>query len=826
MSQLTDPASIDASNSPAERSIPADLLETFLLEAEERLRSVGLSLPSLAENPKDRELLQEIRRNIHSLKGAAAIVGFSELSRLAHRMEDLLDLLYEDEIELTQERLGLLFDSTDALEDLAAGKIGASQLQSLYAAYEELPATEQNGSPVEPAAMSKSLVPAAAPPAEESAALVNDEAQSALLAILQQQGQYVRIPIGLLDEIVKSVSELIITRASFEQQLAQLTHHLEELRGSSARLGRVATRMEVTYEASTLGGNLLLRNTGNPAAAGAASNPAANLVTGSTYGFDDLEFDRYTEFHLLLRGLTEASGDVHTLDRELTNVRDDFENCFNRQGRLCSEIQDKLMRLRMVPLSALTTRLQRTVRNVAAQRGKLVNLVLDGEDTQLDKTVIDALADPLLHILRNAVDHGIELPIVRQAQGKPQEGRIQLKAAYEGTQIILRITDDGAGLDPERLRKVAIENEFLSSADAPQVSEQDLLSLIFLPGFSTAPEISEISGRGVGLDIAQVAIHRMKGAISVESKPGLGTSFVIRLPMTMAVMQAMMVQAGNETFAIPLTNLKQIVKIGERDIERVGQEQVIRVRGVVHPLLPLTKLLNIKPPANPITTEERAAPALTPALLMDIDGRMVAITVDATLGGREIVVKNLGNHLREVRGISGATLLGNGQVALILNIPELVRDILNPRRHSTTLQSKKPRVISTRKALSIMVVDDSLSVRRVLSGLLSSEGWTPVQAKDGLDALEMIPRLPAPPDLVLLDIEMPRMDGFEFINIMRKQKGYEKMPIVVLTSRAGQKHRDKAFEVGATDYLIKPYQDDVLLGLIRKLTHLPARRQS
>ena len=808
-----------------ESDIPVELLEIFLPEAEEYLRAMSLSLPILAEQPEDKERLQDIRRNAHSLKGSAATVGFHELARLAHRMEDMLDLLYESELQITPDRMQLLFDSTDTLEDMLDGKAEERRLDSLYEAYEkalgsgyQIGRNGQSGQS-EQSEASEALAKRNEPTSRKLAAgaetLESERRQPNQASAMQSRGKFVRVPIESLDEVVKMVTELIITRASFEQNLSQLTRQLEELRGSSTRLGHVSSKMEVQYEASTLGGGLALRKPFLSGGAPAAASPALN---SNAYGFDDLEFDRYTEFHLLLRGLTEASGDIQTLDRELAAVKDDFDSCLNRQGRLCSDIQDKLMRMRMAPISTLSTRLHRAIRTVASQRGKQVRFVLEGEETRLDKTVIEEMADPIAHILRNAIDHGIELSAVRQANGKPATGTIRLRPFYEGTQIIIQISDDGGGLNPERLRMVAIDNGFLSNTDAAKVSNEDLYSLIFMPGFSTAPEISEISGRGVGLDVVKVAIHRLKGSVRVDSKQGQGTVFTVRLPMTMAVMRALMVRTCNQTFAAPLTGINQVVRLDPQIIERINQEQIVRAGGKVYPLLQLSKMLNLRQSADqPSGRPEGRLDGMQSALLMSVEDRLVAIAVDESLGGREIVVKNLGNHLRQVRGVTGATLLGDGSAVLILNLPELIRDAFQPRIQSLAGRGKPAP--GARKTPTVMVVDDSLSVRRVLSNLLIGVGWKPVQARDGLDALELLMHLPSPPDVVLLDIEMPRMDGYEFITTLRKQKAYDQLPIIVLTSRAGQKHRDKAFEVGATEYMVKPYQDDALLDLIRRLVY-------
>ncbi len=827
--------------------ISAELLEVFLPEAEEHLRVMTLSLPALAAQPGNKTLLQEIRRSAHSLKGSAAVVGFQELASLAHRAEDLLDLLYDDELKLTPEHLQLLFASTEALENLLYQRADNEVLRGLYEAYAELLNAEQPA-PTENTFETLDVQAEPAPPKRTTKPLLNEEqeaeptgtaAKAEDSVALVNRGKYVRVPIEQLDAVVKLVTELLVNHAAFEQNMGSLNRQLEEVHTNSTRLNRVASKMEVQFEASTLGGR---QTPARPFSASALVNSlnersfapslAAPLLNQNTYGFDALEFDRYTEFHLLLRELTEAASDVQALETELVEIKDYFQSSLQREARLCSDIQEKLMRLRMVPLSTLASRLHRTAHTVAARRGKLVNFAIEGEETRLDKTIIEEIADPLLHILRNAIDHGIETPDARAALGKPASGTIRLRAYHDNTQTVLQISDDGGGLNPERIRQTALKNGLLSAAAAAQLGNEELFSLIFLPGFTTAEEVSEISGRGVGMDVVKSTVHRLKGSISLDSQPGQGTVFTLRLPMTLAVMRALMVKVQQQTFAVPLSGLAQVVRLTPNLIDRIGHDTVVRTGGKVYPLLQLSKLLNLK--------RQDANPAAQMALLMNVEDHQVAIAVDETLGGREIVVKNLGNHLRRVHGLTGATLLGDGSAVLILNMPELLREIFRPRaatfelraetRPPASAQAPVPKTIAPPVAskpapkpaagpLTVMVVDDSLSVRRVLTNRLTSAGWNPLQAKDGLDALEQLQQMTIPPDLLLVDIEMPRMDGYEFINTLRKQSEYSHLPVIVLTSRAGQKHRDRAFEVGATEYLVKPYQDDVLLSLIRRLAN-------
>ncbi len=832
--------------------ISAELLEVFLPEAEEHLRIMTLSLPALAAQPGNKALLQEIRRSAHSLKGSAAVVGFQEIASLAHRAEDLLDLLYEDELKLTSEHLQLLFASTEALENLLNQRADTEVLRGLYETYAELLDAEEPAAPTENTFESFDAPTEPAQPKRTTKSLLNEEpepeptatpAKEENAVALVNRGKYVRVPIEQLDAVVKLVTELLVNHAAFEQNMGSLNRQLEEVHTNSTRLNRVASKMEVQFEASTLGGR---QTPARPFSADALVNSlnansftpdfraglAAPLLNQNTYGFDALEFDRYTEFHLLLRELTEAASDVQALETELVEIKDYFQSSLQREARLCSDIQEKLLRLRMVPLSTLASRLHRTAHTVAARRGKLVDFAIEGEETRLDKTIIEEIADPLLHILRNAIDHGIEAPSVRAANGKPASGAIRLRAYHDNTQTVIQLGDDGGGLNPERIRQTALKNGLLSAADAAQMSNEDLFSLIFLPGFTTAAEVSEISGRGVGMDVVKSTVHRLKGSLSLDSQPGQGTVFTLRLPMTLAVMRALLVKVQQQTFAVPLAGLAQVVRLTPNLLDHIGHDTVVRTGGKVYPLLQLSKLLNLK--------RQDPSPASQLALLMNIEDHQVAIAVDETLGGREIVVKNLGNHLRRVHGLTGATLLGDGSAVLILNVPELLREVFRPRAATFELRTETklplaapppaPKAIAPPVAsrpapkpaagpLTVMVVDDSLSVRRVLTNRLTSAGWNPLQAKDGLDALEQLQQMTIPPDLLLVDIEMPRMDGYEFINTLRKQIEYVHLPVIVLTSRAGQKHRDRAFEVGATEYLVKPYQDDVLLSLIRRLAN-------
>jgi chemosensory pili system protein ChpA (sensor histidine kinase/response regulator) len=397
---------------------------------------------------------------------------------------------------------------------------------------------------------------------------------------------------------------------------------------------------------------------------------------------------------------------------------------------------------------------------------------------------------------------------VRRNSNKAQQGTIHLRAFREGTQIVIQISDDGAGLDPQRLRAKAIQNGLLSEEEAEQRRDDQLYPLIFVPGFSTASEISEVSGRGVGMDIVHTTVSRLKGRITVDSTFGEGTTFTVRLPLTLALARVLLVKVYGQIFALPLADVIQVDNLDPQAFEYLGDTQVIRLDGNVLPIVPLGEKLGLSNPSD--QTEDRV-----PVVVVQAGDKYVVFVVDELLGGREVVVKTLGTHLHHVHGITGSTLMGDGSIVLILNVNELVYE-----KQVRTLQKSDNRLTQASRAnktFEILVVDDSFSVRRVVANLVKSAGWQPILAKNGVEALDIVQRATRLPDLILLDVEMPQMDGYELTSTLRAQEAYQHLPIVMLTSRAGEKHRRKAFEVGATEYLVKPYQDATLVDLVRRL---------
>ncbi len=793
-----------------------DLLATFLEEAEEHLGSISAALRALGADAEDRAALLEVRRSVHTLKGAASLVGFGDLARLAHRMEDLLDGLAEGEATPSTADLGLLLATADGLEDLAGGRRPAD-LAELYRRYDER-APLPEGAPARPAISDPAPAPAAVP-TPQAGPLPGS----------------LRVPLPRLDEVVRLAGDLLVHRSMFERHVAALARRVDEMSASHGRLRRFAERLETDYARRALAGAGLGVSSAAPSTAAAGSTAGFAALP---MGFDALEFDRYNEFHLLSLELAETASDLSAVGADLALSLADFDGDLTRLGRLSSDVQNRLMRLRLVPLAQLTSRLHRAVRVTAEQEGKQVDLEIEGEAVEIDKTVLEELADPLLHLLRNAVAHGIEPPSARCAAAKPERGRIEIQAVHEGTQVSVRVSDDGAGMDPQALVAAAVAAGHLAPAEAANLSADQAIELSFLPGLSTAGALSEVAGRGVGLDVVRAGAHRAKGTVSVRSNPGRGTTFTIRLPLNLAVARVLMVRASGETFAVPLSAVAQILRVERAAFEPPG----LSLDGRVYPYLHLGDRLGLAPAVDSFVPQRLAAAEgarrseeanesttgtptgarslQVPVLILAVGDRRSAFAVDQVGQAREVVVKTLGPLLRRVPGISGATITGDGEVVLIVNPAELIGE---EGAETGFLAASPPPALpdlagaEAPRALEVLVVDDSLSVRRVLSNLFLGVGWKPVQARDGLEALEHLQRARQLPDAILLDIEMPRMDGFELIAALRGTAEFASVPIVILTSRAGDKHRRRAFDLGATEYLVKPYEDATLLALVRRV---------
>ncbi len=771
--------------------IAPELLEVFQEEAEDHITQIYAGLGELQKDQGNREHIQNVRRAAHTFKGAAGAVGLRSLSKLSHRMEDVLDELYDGGTEPTPQLLSLLLETTDVLQDCLNDPDSSSveKIPQLYAAYAalsgdgnaaDLPAVESAGQ------------------SEASSAAGDDTKAAEQSKSKTSQSRSVRVPSHRLDEVRNVVSELMINRTSLEQHMEQLVSCVDELQPVLNRMRSVCHQLETKYEVPALW-------TTSAAGSGWAPNTDHSAWRDDREEFDELEFDRYTDFHLLTRSLAETTSDTGAISHELRTLIGDFQTLLARQTQLTREAQSRLLQIRMVPFGSVSTRLQRVLREVADRQQKSVELIIEGEQTELDKTVLEELVDPLLHLLRNSVDHGVEAADVREAKGKPSTAQVYLSAAHYGTQVVIRIRDDGKGLDPDKIRSGIIQGGYLDDEEVDALSPNELFSYIFLPGFSTASQVTEISGRGVGMDIVRSNIEKLKGSIDVESNIGVGTCFTIRLPTTLVVTRALIAKTNNETFAIPTHAVTKIRKVEPGATVQHDGKSMASVDGTVYELARFDSQFEFAS-FTPLADE-----TLTVAIVQ-LGDRFVALSFDTILSTRDIVVKPLGNHLGDVHGLLGATVLGDGSVVPILDPAGLI----TCPALSESLPQIAPVPDGDFQDVAVMIVDDSVSVRRALTNLIQRADWTPITARDGADALETIGDLKTPPHVVLLDVEMPRMDGYELLGILRSKPEFEHTPIIMITSRGGEKHRRKAIELGATAYVVKPFQDEPLLLLMQR----------
>ena len=790
--------------------LPTDLRTIFLDEAEEHLRSLEAMRVRLEQNPASRgDVLRQAHRAAHSLKGSAGAVGFLSVSRLAHQLEDLLELLGERPQTITAVSLDLWRRTTDLLhalvhlDDTADLQGPRLRLRDLTAAYDEFIATgtDWDSKLNEDAATPSRAVPAAeAEPAREAAlAVATDDrragdGKAVETRAVEPEAHSLRVPRADVDDLIRLNSDWLLSRSSLEQRLSDLARQITGLERTLGRLRHVSGEIEGEY------GTLLLNSRGSGETSG---------VSPGASGFDPLEFDRYTDFHILTRSLAESTGDFSSLLTGIKGLSGELQALLSQQTRLANQSQKRLVRLRMVAFSRITGRLERAVRQIADDQGKQIDIRLKGEQVEFDKVLLDRLVDPLVHLVRNAADHGVESAEGRRAAGKPPRATLQIEAEYRATEVVVTISDDGQGFDHERIRETAIRRGMLAPSQAAAMSTDELEQLVFAPGFSTAETVSEYSGRGVGLDVVRARVEELRGTLLVETRPGLGTTFRMQFPLTLASTRALLVTCGSRLFALPAHPVRQILRVEPSEFTRLAGRWLVSVGARRLRVTWLGERLNLDTVPTEISRPQ-------PLLILELHGETQAVAVDRIESGREVVVKPLENALRGLPALMGMTVLGTGELVPILD-PQL---LCGKSRVSNRVPPQPTRpAAAPRGAPLVALADDSVSVRRVLSRLLQSHGYRTVEGIDGLDLIEKLAATSEAPDIVLLDIEMPRLDGYATLAALRDRTEYEELPIVMITSRAGEKHRRRALDLGATEYLVKPWQEETLMALIQRLVN-------
>ncbi|WP_223465269.1 Hpt domain-containing protein [Pseudomonas sp. GL-RE-26] len=747
-----------------------ELLEIFLEEGFDIIESSGAALERWQAQPSSRQEVETLLRDLHTLKGGARMVEIAAIGDLAHELEFLYEGLSTGVLQPTEPLFALLQRSHDRLAQMLDAARAGEPMPPADRLIDAIKNFSHPAVPEAPAPVAPSATPKAeplAPPSDVGADMVKVSAE-------------------LLDDLVNLAGETSIFRGRIEQQVNDAHIALNEMETTIERMRDQLRRLDTETQ-----GRILSRQ----------------QVDAERLGyeeFDPLEMDRHSQLQQLSRALFESASDLLDLKETLERRNHDTENLLQQQGRINTELQEGLMRTRMVPFERMLPRLQRIVRQVSSELGKDVDFIVDNAEGEMDRNVLERMAAPLEHMLRNSVDHGLESVEARLAAGKPAKGKITLDLLREGGDIIFDIRDDGAGVPLDAVRRKAIKRGLLAPDSV--ISDHDVLQFILQPGFSTAEKITQISGRGVGMDVVHEEVRQLGGTMSIDSVPGQGVHFRIRLPFTVSVNRALMVQCGEDQYAIPLNTIDGIVRVLPNELEGYFRfdSPTYEYAGQRYELCYLGELLKTSPRPKLLG---QSLPL--PVLLVQCNERHIAVLVDAMAGTREIVVKSLGPQFAAVQGVSGATILGDGRVVLIL-------DLLAPIRAMQARVPQRPAgqeiEAEPHRPLLVMVVDDSVTVRKVTSRLLERHGMNVLTAKDGVDAMLLLEE--HMPDLMLLDIEMPRMDGFEVATQVRNDERLQHLPIIMITSRTGQKHRDRAMAIGVNDYLGKPYQESVLLESI------------
>lgn len=747
-----------------------ELLDIFLEEAADILDSSGAALLRWQAEPQNRQEVETLLRDLHTLKGGARMVEIGPIGDLAHELEFLYEGLSAGLLAPTAELFALQQGCHDRLAQMVEAVAAGLPVGSVERLIERIKSLVQ---PVEAQA-----APVAMPAAKPEAPAASEPG-----------ADMVKISAELLDDLVNLAGETSIFRGRIEQQVNDARTALTEVQTTIERMRDQLRRLDTETQGRIL------------------SRQHAEAERLGYEEFDPLEMDRHSQLQQLSRALSESASDLLDLKETLDQRNQDAQNLLQQQARINTELQEGLMRTRMVPFERMLPRLKRIVRQVAGELGKDVEFVVGNAEGEMDRNVLERMAAPLEHMLRNAVDHGLESRDARLLAGKPEKGRITLDLSHEGGDIIFDMRDDGAGVPLDAVRRKAIKRGLLDPE--MEISDRDVLQFILQPGFSTAEKITQISGRGVGMDVVHEEVRQLGGSMFIDSTPGLGVHFRIRLPFTVSVNRALMVQCAEDQYAIPLNTIQGLVRVLPNELEGHYQldPPVYEYAGQRYELYYLGELLHTV--ARPKLLGQGQP---LPVLLMQCNERHIAVQVDDMAGTREIVVKGLGPQFAAVQGLSGATILGDGRVVLIIDLLAHIRALapaLPAQAMENPLTVNEPQ---KKRRLLVLVVDDSVTVRKVTSRLLERHGMSVLTAKDGIDAIAVLEE--HTPDLMLLDIEMPRMDGFEVAIQVRNDPRLKRLPIIMITSRTGQKHRDRAMAIGVNDYLGKPYQESVLLESI------------
>ncbi|MBI5654000.1 MAG: hybrid sensor histidine kinase/response regulator [Chloroflexi bacterium] len=772
------------------------LRATFKIEAAEHIQAMNRVLLALEQNPEGderKQLLEEIFREAHSLKGAAGAADFHAVEKTAHKLENVFGVARKGALNLTRDLCDVLYAGIDAVsvivETALAGKDHGLDLDALHTRLDaaERGETVAENNPADanvvappPASVVGAPQDAAPPPAPEAESsgdmrALTDTGKPPQAGERRKAGSFgstlgedtIRVATDKLDTLMARAGELLVAGLKIDQRL----HELEEI-------GHTIEELNREWLKARAANNNLLRE-GNE-----QLKPLMRVM--------DLHQEK-------LRALTAQIG----------NLERGFSGDALHLARVTNDLGEGVMKVRMLPVSTVFDAFPRMVRDLARERGKAIEVKMEGAETELDRKVLEEIKDPLMHLIRNSTDHGIEKPETRVQAGKPAQGTITLRAFQKGNNIVIEVADDGGGIDRAQVKQAALKNGILTVEQAAAMSEDEALALIFAPGLSTSQMITNTSGRGVGMDVVRKNVEAMQGQVEVNSKLGFGTTITLTLPLTLATTQELLVQVAGQMFGIPISAVERIIRIRAKDIAMVSGRRAIVVDDEPVSLVPLAQVLEIQ---NDRAAQQADADGKRPIVILGSARKRIAFLVDAVVGQQVSVVKSLGKQLARVRNVAGATILGSGKVIMTLNPMDLVKSIRGaPSRIAATPHAERgngANAPQSKKAKQscVLVVDDSLSTRTLEKNILETAGYKVTVATDGVEAMSLL-RANGGYDLVVSDVLMPRMDGLQLTASLKKDPHLKKIPVVLVTSLDSQADRARGLEVGADAYLVKSNVD-------------------
>ncbi|WP_163564779.1 hybrid sensor histidine kinase/response regulator [Helicobacter suis] len=772
-----------------------EIMEDFLVEAFEMNEQLDQDLVELEHNPEDPDLLNRIFRVAHTIKGSSSFLNLDTLTHLTHNMEDVLNRARKNELKITPDVMDVVLRSVDLMKTLlvtirntgsdANSGVDISDVVKKLQAIAQSPETGEQEAEAQPSVQTP---PQETPPQESTA----------------------QAPQGT-DNPLANEPEPDLAKMSPEEVEKEIARLLQ-LRQEADKARRAQKKEQAAKNPPPPPPPPKAPPKATPASKGTKEKSVA-LGVEQTVRVDVGRLDHLMnligELVLGKNRLIRIYGDVEErYDGE--KFLEELNQVVSSISAVTTDLQLAVMKTRMQPIGKVFNKFPRMVRDLSRELGKSIELVIDGEETELDKSIVEEIGDPLIHIIRNSCDHGIEKPEDRKMLGKPETGRVELSAYNEGNHIVIKITDDGAGMDPEKLKTKAIEKGIITERDAAAMTDKEALNIIFKPGFSTAKVVSNVSGRGVGMDVVKTNIEKLNGIIELESQVGAGTVEKLKIPLTLAIIQALLVGVQEEYYAIPLSSVLETVRISQDEIYSVDGKSVLRLRDEVLSLVRLADIFKV----DAILEGSKEVYVV----IIGLADQKIGVIVDYLIGQEEVVIKSLGYYLKSTKGIAGATVRGDGKITLIVDVGTMMEMAKNVKVNVNSLidQAQNSNAKNAPSDYIVLAIDDSSTDRAMMRKSLKPLGVTVLEATNGLEGLEMVKNADKVPDAVLVDIEMPKMDGYTFASEVRKYNKYKNLPLIAVTSRVTKTDRIRGVESGMTEYITKPYSPEYLANVVKR----------